>query len=136
MKDWHFFSMLAMLFWGLWVILPKYAMNYVDSKTDYIYQTIGGMIIAFLFTVDMKMQIAWNLKGLIYGLLAGIAGGLGTYFFLKAMSIGKPSIVIPVTALYPIVGVVLSILLFNEILSIKQIIGIIFAVVSVVLLSS
>ena len=136
MKDWLIYSLLALIFWGLWVVLPKFAIKYIDVKNDFIYQTIGGVIVGLLVFGEMKFQLQWNNKGVVFGLLAGISGALGTYYFLKAMETGKSFVVIPLTALYPIIGVLLSVFLFKEIITIKQLAGVIFAVISVFMLAS
>lgn len=45
--------------------------------------------------------------------LAGVLGGLGYILFVKALESGKASVVIPLTALYPAVTVVLAALLLG-----------------------
>lgn len=136
MKDWLIYSILALIFWGLWVVLPKFAIKYIDVKNDFIYQTIGGIFVALIVLGEMKFQMNWDNKGVLLGLLAGICGALGTYYFLKAMESGKSIVVIPLTALYPIIGVLLSFFLFKEIITIKQLVGVIFAIISVFMLAS
>ncbi len=32
MKDWAVYSMLAVLAWGLWAFLPKFAVTWLDPK--------------------------------------------------------------------------------------------------------
>ena len=81
MKDWLLYSLLATIFWGLWVVLPKFAIKYIDGKNDFIYQTIGGIFVALFFFSDSKFHMQWDLKGITIGMLAGISGGVGTYYF-------------------------------------------------------
>jgi transporter family protein len=68
--------------------------------------------------------------------LTGVAGTLGTLFLLYALRQGgKASLVVPITALYPLVTIILAVLLLRERVTIQQGIGMALAVIAVVLLS-
>lgn len=136
MKDWIIYSALSLLFWGIWVVLPKFAIKFIDVKKDFIYQTIGGILVGAFFLNSIKFNPQTEIKGIMFALLAGISGALGTFYFLKAMETGKSLVVIPLTSLYPIIGVLLSIFLFNELITSKQVLGIILAMISILLLAS
>jgi transporter family protein len=73
--------------------------------------------------------------GFIYALLVGATLVGGLYTFYMALSSGKASIVVPLTALYPIVTVVLSFLILKESITLTQGLGVVLAIVSIILLS-
>ncbi|MBI2654615.1 EamA family transporter [Candidatus Woesearchaeota archaeon] len=60
---------------------------------------------------------------------------MGGIFFLFTLSKAKASILVPLTALYPIITIVLSFILLKERVTPAQGIGIVLAIVAGVLLS-
>lgn len=135
MKDWLIFSLLALLLWGLWGFFPKLASNYISSKSFLIYDIIGTVAIGVIVLFVTGFKLETHNLGITYGILAGIAGTLGLLFFLFAISKGKVSIIAPLTALYPVVTILLAFLILKEPITLKQGIGIVLALVSILLLS-
>ena len=62
-------------------------------------------------------------------------GSLGALFFLHAVSKQKASIVVTATALYPLITIILACLILKEPITLKQGIGIIFALIAMILLT-
>lgn len=135
MDKWLFFSLLAFLFWGLWGFFPKIASNCISSENILIYQTLGCLLVVIFIPFLLKFQIEFNLKGVLFSFLGGVAGTLGSLFFLYAVRMGKLSAVITITALYPVVTILLAVFFLKEVLSLKQIAGIILALISIVLIA-
>jgi transporter family protein len=76
----------------------------------------------------------WNL---MLALLSGVFNALGAWAVFAAMkSGGKASIVSPLTALYPLVVVLLAPLILHESITLLQAAGVICALTAVVLLST
>jgi len=71
----------------------------------------------------------------IAAIIAGIFGGAGYLFFVKALEQGKASIVIPLTALYPAITAIIAFIVLREKISIYQGIGILLAIAASILLS-
>lgn len=136
MKEWLLYSALALLIWGLWGFLPKVALNFLDPKTTFIFEVIGGAITGLFVYLILRPQL-WGaeIRGIIPALLAGMMGYLGMLCFMYAIREGKVSIVAPLTALYPVVTVALAALFLKEKINMVQFAGIILAMVSVVLIS-
>ena len=74
--------------------------------------------------------------GALAAVATGVCGLGGAYFFLLALERGKASIIVPFTALYPLITLALSVLLLGERPSPANLVGIAFAIVAVALLSS
>ena len=73
--------------------------------------------------------------GIVYALLAGATGALALVAFYNALSAGKASIIVPLTALYPVVTIVISFLILSERISPLKGVGIALAVAAIILLS-
>ena len=76
-----------------------------------------------------------NFKGATFAILAGIANLLGILFFLYAVSKGKVSVTVALTALYPIITILLASIILEETVNLRQSIGILFALVGILLMS-
>lgn len=79
---------------------------------------------------SVPLSISWNIFGIISG--AGLAFGLLSYYF--TLEKGQASIVIPLTAIYPAVSVLLSFTILGERPSSSQWVGIILVIVGAILL--
>ncbi len=135
MVNWFIFGIFALVTYGLWGFFSKLATNYIDPKSILIYGALGSLIIGIIVLSFLGFKPEIHIKGIIFGGLAGITITLGTLFFLSALSKGKVSVVVPMTALYPLITIILSFLLLNEQITIKQGIGIILAIIAMILFS-
>ena len=76
-----------------------------------------------------------NHLGATFGLLAGVAALTGGFCYVNAVSRGQVSLVVTVTALYPVVTLVLAHFLLKEPLGARQFLGILFAILAIVLVA-
>jgi len=136
MTQWLPAAFLALFSFGLWGLFTKLAIVYVDSKSALVFQTIGVAIVGLVTLYLLNFKPATDIKGLSYGLLTGIAYGVGCLFYFIAADKGKIITVVTLTALYPLVTILLSYLLLKEGINLKQLLGIGFAIVAIYLLSN
>lgn len=133
--EWLIFSFLALFLWGIWGFISKIANTYMSPSSVYLYGSIGALLVTVFSLLFLGFKLETHAKGIIYGLIAGISGGAGVVFFYFAMKEGKASIVVTLTALYPLVTLVLSFLILKEDITFRQTIGIFLAIIAMVLLS-
>ncbi len=136
MKEWVIYSALALLVWGLWAFLPKIALSYLEPKTAFTFEVIGGALSTLIALLILRPELGGaEIRGIIPAFVAGIMGSLGLLCFIYAIRGGKISIVAPLTALYPVVSLALAMIFLKERINIVQFAGIILACVSIVLIS-
>ncbi len=135
MNSWFFWTILAMVTFGAWGFFPKLAVNYISPQSALIYQVIGGMLVGVVALAMLNFKPETHPMGILYALLTGITGVLGTLFYYFAASRGQISIVVSLTALYPLITIMLAIVFLHETLILKQVIGLCFAVAAIVLLA-
>jgi len=135
MPDWLFPSVLALILWGVWGIFQKLATNQMVPRNVYFLSSLGAFVVVLLMVSTAKFPLSMNFEGSFFALLAGICSSLGGLLFLQAMSRGEAAIVITFTALYPVVSIILSFILLNETITVKQGIGIVLALFSMMLLT-
>lgn len=136
MKEWAFYSALALLAWGLWAFLPKVALGFLDPKTAFMFEVIGGAITGVLAILVLRPQLAAvDVRGIVPAFLTGTFGYVGILCFMYAIREGKICVVTPLTALYPVITVALATIFLKEKINAVQFAGIILALISVVLIS-
>ena len=127
---------LTLLTWGLWGFLPKLATIYFEPKSVLIFQSVGSIIVTLLVLVSVNFRPETHLMGVTFAVLAGLTGSIGAFFFLQAMTQLKASVVVTVTALYPIVTIILSALVLKETVTLKQSIGMVLALLAIILFTT
>ena len=138
MPRWLAFSLLTILVWGTWGAVSKVASDGVDANTNQIFFTFGLLpLIAIVWRSPRNAAGGeGRRKGIAWAFLTGILGGTGNIAFFRALAMGgKASIVSPVTALFPLVTVILAVTLLHERVGTAQKIGLALALVAIYLLS-
>ena len=136
MKEWVFYSLLALLVWGFWAFLPKMAVCCLEPKTAFMYEVIGGVITGLAAFAIMRPELGGaEIRGIIPAILTGMAGYLGLLCFMYAIREGKLCVVAPLTALYPVVSLALAMIFLREKINAVQLAGMVLAMISVFLIS-
>ena len=135
MNGWIFWTFLAMATFGAWGFFPKLAVIYIKPQSALIYQVMGGLLVGIVSLAMIKFRPETHPMGILYALLTGITGVLGTLFYYVAASRGQISIVASLTALYPLITILLAVVFLHETLVFKQIVGLCFAVAAMILLA-
>jgi transporter family protein len=121
------FLFLTTLFWGMAAIFDKLALGKTSPFTGMMVRQfiLTGILLAVgvgsgrlgtLGTLDGRSIVLFGLSG-----ICGGAAGLWTYY--HALRLGGASLVVPITATYPLITVLLSWLILQESLTISRIIG-------------
>jgi transporter family protein len=138
MPRWLAFSLLTILLWGAWGAVSKVASDGVDAKTNQIFFTIGLLPLIAIVWRSPRLQGGGEQRrsGIGWAFLTGILGGTGNIAFFRALVVGgKASIVVPATALFPLVTVLLAVAFLRERLSRPQMFGLVLALIAIYLLS-
>jgi transporter family protein len=136
MPAWLLYAIIAMLIYGLWAFFPKLAAFYLPAREILVYQVIGILVVGFIVLLSSRERLQINGLGLLFSVLGGVAGLAGTIFFIKSLAIGKTSVVVTITALYPLVTILLAFIFLRETLSVKNAIGILFALTAMYLFAT
>ena len=136
MKAWILPALTALGLWGLWGFLPKIATRYIDPKSALVLQAIGSMLVGFGVLITLRDHFQWQATGAFWAILTGVFGMLGSLFFLRAVSRGKISAVVTVTALYPLISIILALIFLKEPFGLKQGLGVLCALTALILFST
>jgi len=135
MKGWMTPALMALLLWGFWGFLPKIATRYVDPRSALVFQTFGCLLVGLVAAIGAFPHLQFQTSGIIWSVLAGIFGMVGSLFYLIAVSRGKVSVIVTVTALYPLFSILLAVSILKEPLTIRHGLGFICAIGAIILFS-
>jgi len=135
--SWPAYTVAAILTWGTVGYVQKISANLLGPAAVVFWATIGYVVAALALLPYLPAhRPALTATVLILGLSSGLLNNIANWFLYSALHKGAPaSIAIPLTALYPLVTVLLALTLLHESLSLRQGIGALLAVVGGVLLS-
>ncbi|NDQ55744.1 MAG: EamA family transporter [Acidipila sp.] len=136
MKTWYIYAVLTVVTWGLWGVFSKLASNYSKPKQALLFQTVGVLAFAIVVLFMERFRFEWSLPGFSWAALGGFFAFVGFLTFFAALDTGKASTVVTLSALYPLVTILLSVSFLHETLTTRQGIGIAVALVASVLLAA
>jgi transporter family protein len=133
---WFWYVIVALVTWGIAGLLQKLATNQVSAESALIW-LVGGFLLLAPWMYPGSVILRYSTRKLEYALLGGVLNALGSWALFAALkSGGKASVVIPLTALYPLVVVIAALVVLHESLSGLQAVGILCGLSAVFLLSS
>jgi transporter family protein len=140
--SWFYLSLITFILWGLWGFLAKLSSKYIGPQAVYLWGSVGASVVTLIsllflgFRFEFRQGLVAKVTvGVIYALLGGLAGGGGVIFFYYALREGKASLVVTMTALYPLFTIILSYLILKEEISLRQTIGMALALIAMVLMA-
>ena len=136
MKQWLLPTFGAFVLWGLWSFIPKITTKYISPKSAILFEVLGGMLIAIIVLFSLKFKPDIHPKGVLLAITTGILGFAGALCFLYAASKGPISLIAVLSALYPVIAIVLAMIFLNESISIKQGLGIVLGLGAMILVTT
>jgi transporter family protein len=136
MHTWLFLSTVALVFWGITGVTQKLSTNNISFERSFVWFALA--FFAQAGVIALTVPLRWNVPISIVALaaLGGLLNGLGALTSFAALERGgKASVVIPIISIYPLFTVAGACLFLGEQLTVRQGVGIVCALVSVVLLS-
>jgi bacterial/archaeal transporter family protein len=133
---WFLYALGVFTVWGAWGFFHKLSTLYLDPRSALIYESCGAVFVGIWVLVSLRFSVSWHPVGALFAFLSGLSGVTGALCFLYAVTTGgRLSVVVTLTALYPIVTIALSALFLKEPISMSQGIGIILALVAIAFLA-
>ena len=142
MRRWLLWTLLAIFCWGLWALLGKLIGEALSPALTQALSTIGLVPVMLLMVVSIKNQGNTNersalparRRGALVALGAGILACLGNVAYYGVLNRGaKAATVVALTALYPVVTVLLALLVLKERVNLIQICGIMLSLIAIYL---
>ena len=133
---WFSWSVIAALFWGLGPVFAKLGLVKPDPVIALTVRTVGVLAVLLVWTgvrgdlfsvISSLDRRTWALL-LLEGVFASV---IAHFAYFKALKMGDIASVVPITASYPLISVVLSAVLLKNQLTLGKAIGAILTVTGI-----
>ena len=132
------YGLLTALTWGSADLFARFATRKIGTLRTMLYMQLTGFI---LLTLAMRWLGGWGhladgsgWRPWAWGILAGVLNASGTMALYRSFEIGKMSIVAPLSASYPVLTLLLSVLT-GERLTLARLVGMALAILGVILVA-
>lgn len=127
MPAWFLWSLLALVSWGVWALTSKLIGEALSAAQSQALSTIGLLPVLVVLACARKNDRASTpRRGIAFAFAAGALSCIGNVAYYHALNLGgKAATVVPLTALYPLVTIVLALLFLGERLNATQLAGIV-----------
>jgi transporter family protein len=117
----------AAVLWGATPILEKIGLTEVDSLVGITIRsaiaTVGLLILTLLLGKGRALMEVDGKGFLLFGASGLLAGGLGMWAYYAALKTEATSKIVPISASYPLVTALLSVLILREGVTLPRVIG-------------
>jgi transporter family protein len=135
MPAWVLYSCLVIVLWGVVGLFQKLATNRIPAHTLMVWLTVGYLLLVPILLARTGMNGLGTLTILV-GVLGGLTNGLGAWYLFASLEAGaKASIAVPLTALNPLLTIILALTFLGERLTLIQWGGIVAALIAGVMIS-
>jgi transporter family protein len=133
--SWILYSGLVIVFWGVVGLFQKLGTNRVSAHSLMVWMTVGYIV---LIPILLARTGVGGLSALtiLIGVLGGLTNGLGAWYLFASLEAGaKASIAVPLTALNPLLTIILALAFLGERLTPVQWAGIAAALIAGAMIS-
>ena len=125
MPRWLLFALLTVLLWGGWGFASRKLGEALSAEQTLVISTLAMLPVMGVLAIRKSPSPGWAARGSLVALTGGLFGGIGNLAFYRLLNAGeKAATTVPLTALYPVVTVVLAVLFLRERVSPVQVVGI------------
>ena len=116
MPRWLRWSLLALLSWGVWAIMTRLIGEALSGAHNQALSTLGILPVMLAFVLAKpSIPPGRPRRGALYALAGGAVSCIGNVFYYDALGRGgKAATMVPLTALYPLMTILLALLLLKE----------------------
>ncbi len=134
---WLFLALFVFLMWGIQAYVMKFSNETMKAESIFFYMMLTGVLlipVALLMT-DFEQTINWGFKGPYLAAMIQVLNSIGALTFVYALRYGKAIIVVPMTALAPVITIIISLIIYAVIPHWIIIGGMLLAVIAIYLMA-
>ncbi|RPJ54364.1 MAG: DMT family transporter [Acidobacteria bacterium] len=134
---WLLLAVTVFVAWGLQAWVMKYSNERMRAETIFFYMMATGIVLiplALLMT-DFSRPINWGVKGPWLAALIQVLNSIGALCLVYAVRYGKAIIVVPMTALAPVLTIIISLTFWGVVPHPILVSGMVFASIAIFLLA-
>jgi len=134
---WLFLAFFVFFFWGVQAYVMKFSHERMKAESIFFYMMATAVVLipmALLMT-DFTQEINWGFRGPYLAAMIQVLNAVGALMFVYAVRFGKAIIVVPMTALAPVITIILSLIIYAVIPHPITLTGMVIAVFAIYLMA-
>jgi len=131
--NWFGWTLLTVLSWGIWAALSRLLGDALSAEQSQALSTLGMLpVLLPLARSGLSSLRSASRRGIVLALVGGIVTCLGNVAYYSALARGgKVATVVSITAMSPLITVLLAVALLRERLSRVQLAGVVLSLVAI-----
>lgn len=136
MKSAMLLIFIIILFWGIWGFLNKLAVGKIGLQISFWNIVSFSIVtIVYLTVTHQLLPLKKDSSGISLAIAAGAVSGLASMLFYILLDKKPAGLLVTITALYPLITILLSIIFLKETVNVTKIIGFVLALLALVFLN-
>lgn len=133
--NWLLPSLAALVLWGVWAFLPKIALETLSIPSLIFYEQIGELLIVIPILFHLKGKLEKNKQGIAIAACTSFISTIAIAAYYYALQLGPVGTISTLTAMYPVVVLILARIFLKDKINRIQCLAIGLAMVSIYLLA-
>lgn len=125
----------TLLAWGFWAFLPKLALQSMQPHSVIFYEALGNLFVAVPVLVYLRGRMVWHGRSVGVSLTISVMTAATFLLYFFALQNGPVPAIVTLTAMYPVVMILLARVFLKEKLNPVQWLAVALAVVAAFLLA-
>jgi drug/metabolite transporter (DMT)-like permease len=137
LRIWIPLAFVVLFAWGLQAYVMKLSTGMMNEESVFFYMMIGGLLLIpiALWMTDFTRPVNWGFRGPGLAAMIQVLNAIGALSLVYAVRHGKAIVVVPMTALAPMLTVIISLALYRAVPHPVVIIGMVCAAVAIYLMA-
>lgn len=129
-------ALLSAVAWAFWGVLSKLSTNrdVPPGLLAFLSACVSFAVITGYY-LWQRMPVVKTSTGVLFALVSGLCGAIGYLLFAEAIKLGNAAIIVTLTATYPALTVLLSLVVLREPVSPLNLVGVLLVTVGVILVA-
>jgi uncharacterized membrane protein len=134
---WLLLSIVVFIMWGVQAFAMKFGNDTMTAESIFFYMTVTALLFipAAVLMTDTSKPINWGFRGPYLAAIIQVFNAIGALALVYALRYGKAIIVVPITALAPVLTIIISLLLYSVVPHGVVLFGMVLAVAAIYILA-
>ncbi len=134
---WLLLAAFVFLMWGVQAYIMKFSNETMKAESIFFYMMVTAVVLipVALAMTDFSKEINWGFKGPYLAAMIQVLNSVGALMFVYAVRYGKAIVVVPLTALAPVITIVISLVIYAVIPHPVTIAVMVFAVTAIYIMA-
>lgn len=114
---WIFLALIVFAAWGVQGYVMKFSTGVMSAESLFFYMTLGAVLVipAAVWMTDFSQPVNWGWNGPWLAAAIQVLNSIGALCLVYALRYGKAIVVVPMTALAPLLTVIISLMMYRTI---------------------